>query len=166
MAVDQTLFESIHTRIGTQRTHQLGEVTGVLIRRYARAIGETDPIHYDTAYARRQGYADVVAPANLVTAVSVWDEGPPTEDLREDGTPAAALEDLAPDGVRVMGGGEDMEFHRPITAGTTVEERSTMTDVELRAGRSGPVIVVSYRHEFTDAAGRLLVTTTRKLLLR
>lgn len=166
MAVDQALLETIRTRIGSERTHQLGEVSGVLIRRYARAIGESDPIHFDTAHARRQGYADVVAPPNLVTAVSVWDEGPPAGDLRADGTPADALEDLPTEGVRVMGGGEDMEFHRPITAGTVIEERSMMTDVELREGRSGPVIVITYRHEFSDPDGRLLVTTTRKLLLR
>jgi len=166
MAVDQTLLQTIRASIGSQSTHVLGEITPVLIRRYARAIGESNPLYYDAAFAQSQGYADIVAPPNLVTAVSVWDEGPSTDELRVDGTPAAALEDVPTEGVRVMGGGEDMEFHAPITAGTRVEERSTLIDAELRDGRSGPVIVVTHRHEFLDSHGHLLVTTTRKLLLR
>jgi len=32
------------------------------IREYARAVGETNPLHLDVEHAREQGYRDVVAP--------------------------------------------------------------------------------------------------------
>jgi acyl dehydratase len=32
------------------------------IREYARAVGETNPLHHDVDHAREQGYKDVVAP--------------------------------------------------------------------------------------------------------
>ncbi len=167
MPVDDALLGSIRTRVGVATTRSLGTVTDVMIRRYARAIGESNPLYYDAEYARSRGYADVVAPPNLVTAVSVWDEGDDTADLRTDGTPAEIhLHGLPTSGVRVMGGGEDMEFHAPITAGTTLEERSTLIDAELREGRSGPVIVVRYRDDYRDDQGRLFVTSTRKVLVR
>lgn len=167
MPVDEALLESIRTSIGTETTHSLGVVTALTIRRYARAIGESNPLYYDAEYARSRGHADIVAPPNLVTAISSWDEGPAAADLRTDGTPTTVqLQGLPTGGVRVMGGGEDMAFHAPITAGTTVVERSTMIDAELRQGRSGQFIVVSYRHEFVDDDGHPLVTSTRKVLLR
>ncbi|MGF6889367.1 acyl dehydratase [Nocardia sp. GAS34] len=167
MPVDEELLESIRTSIGTEITHSIGPITGLMIRRYARAIGETNPMYYDTEFARSRGHADIVAPPNLVTAVSCWDEGPAEEDLRTDGVPKdVQLDGLPTSGVRVMGGGEDMEFHAPITAGTTVVERSTMIDAELRQGRKGQFIVVSYRHEFVDEVGKPLLTSTRKVLLR
>ncbi|WP_131737967.1 FAS1-like dehydratase domain-containing protein [Actinomadura roseirufa] len=167
MPVDETLLDSIRTGIGSERTHSLGEITALTIRRYARAIGESNPLYYDSEFARARGHADIVAPPNLVTAVSSWDEGPAAADLRADGTPKALqLEGLPTSGVRVMGGGEDMEFHNPITAGTAVVERTTMIDAELVQGRKGPFIVVRYRHEFVNDDGLPLVTSTRKVLLR
>lgn len=167
MPVDERLLASIRTRIGSGTTHSLGPVTALMIRRYARAIGESNPLYHDTEFARGRGHADIVAPPNLVTAITCWDEGPAAEDLRADGTPKELqLEGLPTSGVRVMGGGEDMEFHTPITAGTTVLERSTMIDAELREGRKGRFIVVRYRHEFVDDDGLPLVTSTRKVLLR
>ncbi|WP_327152017.1 MaoC family dehydratase [Nocardia sp. NBC_01329] len=167
MPVDEALLESIRTSIGIEISHSIGPITALMIRRYARAIGETNPLYYDTEYARSRGHADIVAPPNLVTAVSRWDEGPAEQDLREDGVPKEVqLEGLPTSGVRVMGGGEDMEFHVPITAGTTIVERSTMISAELLEGRKGQFIVVSYRHEFIDEAGKKLLTSTRKVLLR
>ncbi|MFC4048074.1 MaoC family dehydratase N-terminal domain-containing protein [Actinomadura syzygii] len=167
MPVDETLLDSIRTNAGSETVHSLGPVTALTIRRYARAIGESNPLYLDTEFARARGYAEIVAPPNLVTAITCWDEGPAAEGLREDGTPLVMqLEGLPTSGVRVMGGGEDMEFHAPITAGTTVVERSTMLDAELRQGRTGPFIVVRYRHEFVDGDGVLLVTSTRKVLVR
>ncbi|MDL4775253.1 FAS1-like dehydratase domain-containing protein [Actinomadura xylanilytica] len=167
MPVDETLLDSVRTKIGSETTHSLGAVTALMIRRYARAIGESNPLYHDTEFARSRGHADIVAPPNLVTAITCWDEGPAAEDLRTDGTPKALqLEGIPTSGVRVMGGGEDMEFHAPITAGTTVVERSTMIDAELLQGRKGPFIVVRYRHEFIGDDELPLVTSTRKVLLR
>lgn len=167
MPVDEALLDDIRSQSGVAVTRNLGTVTAVLIRRYARAIGESDPLYYDADFARGRGHADVVAPPNLVTAVSVWDEGDATDDLRADGTPAEIhLHGLPTSGIRVMGGGEDMEFHAPVTAGTTLIERSTLVDAELREGRSGPLIVVRYRDEYLDGQGRVYVTTTRKVLVR
>ncbi|MBO9524101.1 MAG: MaoC family dehydratase N-terminal domain-containing protein [Nocardioidaceae bacterium] len=166
MTVDESVLASIRTQVGVETSHDLGQITAVMIRRYARAIGETNPLYYDTDVARAHGHADIVAPPNFVTAVSVWDEGPPEEGLRSDGVPLSALESLPAQGVRVMGGGEDMEFHAPITAGTSVVERTAMLDAELVQGSKGAFIVVRYRHEFVDQDGRLLLTSTRKVLLR
>ena len=167
MPIDEELLESVRSGVGSEVTHSLGVITGLMIRRYARAVGETNRLYYDTDYARSCGYAEVIAPPNMVTAVSCWDEGATEEDLRVDGVPKnVQLLGLPTSGVRVMGGGEEMEFHAPITAGTTVVERSTLVDAELRQGRNGQFIVVSYRHEFVDEVGKALLTSTRKVLLR
>lgn len=167
MPIDEALLNSIRSQAGVAVTRSLGTVTAVLIRRYARAIGESNPLYYDAEYARGHGYADVVAPPNMVTAVSIWDEGDATDNLRTDGTPAEIhLHGLPATGVRVMGGGEDMEFHAPVTAGTTLQEHSTLIDAELHEGHSGPLIVVRYRDDYLDDHGRGYVTTTRKVLVR
>ena len=57
------------------------------IGRYAMTIGAADPSHYDAAAARSAGYADVVAPPNLLAAMVEWGVGTPETELGADGTP-------------------------------------------------------------------------------
>jgi hypothetical protein len=40
-------------------------------------IGAADPSHYDPAAARSAGYADVVAPPNMLAAIVEWGVGTP-----------------------------------------------------------------------------------------
>jgi hypothetical protein len=50
----------------------LGTLDRVSIGRYALTIGATDPAHYDPAAALAAGYADVVAPPNMLAATAEW----------------------------------------------------------------------------------------------
>ena len=61
------------------------------VREYARAVGETNPLHLDVEAARAAGYADVVAPPMFAVVYSAPAVGPPIFDpeieleLRDDG---------------------------------------------------------------------------------
>jgi acyl dehydratase len=50
------------------------------IKEYARAVGETDPLHLDVEAARAGGYADVVAPPMFAVVYSAPAVGPPIFD--------------------------------------------------------------------------------------
>src|SRR6202166_2813808 len=50
------------------------------IREYARAVGETNPVHLDVEAARAAGYADVVAPPMFAVVYSAPSVGPPIFD--------------------------------------------------------------------------------------
>jgi acyl dehydratase len=167
LAIHPETVAALEERVGDRHRRELGTVTALLIRRYARAVGEDNPLYYDAEHARTHGYRDVIAPPNLVTGVIVWDEGPEEQDLRRDGTPPGVLADLPhAEGLRVMGGGEEMVFHAPITAGTVVYERTTLVDVAVRDTKSGPMGVLTYEDVYEDADGNAFVTTTRTGLAR
>ena len=68
--------------------------------------------------------------------------------------------DLGPDGHARKGGflppvplprrmwaGSQFEFHHPLRVGDAVERRSTIADVSVKAGRTGPLVFVKVRHE-------------------
>jgi len=50
------------------------------IREYARAVGETNPVHLDVEAARVAGYADLVAPPMFAVVFSAPSVGPPIFD--------------------------------------------------------------------------------------
>src|SRR6185503_18834866 len=121
------------------------------IGRYALTIGAADPIHYDRETARAAGYADVVAPPNLLAAVVEWGVGTPERDLQPDGTPCDGDMPLGDGlGLRVMGAGEEMELVNPVTAGTELVLETTLEAVTPKKTRSGPCVFVTTINTFTS----------------
>lgn len=168
MAVDGSLAESLRSRIGQTTTENLGVLSETLIRRYARAVGDDNPLYHDAEYARRAGMPGLVAPPNLIPSIVCWTEGAGYDALRADGTEAGEhLPGVPSAGVRVMGGGEEMEFHAPACAGTELELQTTLTEVEEKTTRSGgQMIILRYRNLYTGSGGDPIITTYRTVLLR
>ncbi|MGB8179866.1 MAG: MaoC family dehydratase N-terminal domain-containing protein [Acidimicrobiales bacterium] len=167
MAVDDALRASLNEEVGVEHVESLGEISATLTRRYAAAVGERDPLYHDAQYAQSLGYANVVAPLNFLPGVICWTEGAPYDRLREDGTEADThLPGVPAKGVRVMGGGEEMHFTRPVVAGTVVTRRTVLLDVADRESRQGTMLVARYADLYVDEGGDELLRSVRTVLLR
>jgi N-terminal half of MaoC dehydratase len=145
----------------------LGTLDRVSIGRYALAIGAVDPVHYDPAAARSAGYADVVAPPNMLAAMVEWGIGTPEAKLQPDGTPLDGEMPLGDDlGLRVMGAGEEMELVNLVVAGTEVVLEATLEAVTPKLARSGPCVFVTTLNTFSSAGGAILNRNRRTVVLR
>jgi N-terminal half of MaoC dehydratase len=145
----------------------LGAVDRVSIGRYALTIGAAGQAHYDSATARSAGYADVVAPPNMLAATVEWGIGTPEAQLKPDGLPVDGEIPLGDDlGLRVMGAGEELELVNPVTAGTEIVLETTLEAVTPKQTRSGPCVFVTAVHTFTSAEGAVLNRNRRTLVLR
>jgi acyl dehydratase len=166
VAVDAALARTMRSRIGATERESLGTLTESLIRRYARAVEDDNPLYHDAEYARSLGLSGVMAPPNLVPSVVSWTEGASSEHLRPDGTEVGThLPGLPTSGVRVMGGGEEMWFHRPACAGMDLHLETRLESVEEREGKTGPMLILCYHNSYTDRHGNPVVTTYRTVLL-
>jgi acyl dehydratase len=162
--VDEALTERLRATIGTATRTELGEVTALLIRRYARAIGERNALYLDEGYARAAGYPGLVAPPNMLNSIVEWAEGADYDQLRDDGTSAEEIPGLS--GVKFMGGGERMEFHAPVVAGDRISLHSKLIQVDGRQTKSGLMVVLHYRNVYEKHAGLPVMTCTRTILVR
>ena len=128
-------------------------------QRYARAVGDLDPIYFDEDAARAAGYAGLVAPPTFVGHAVV--EGATLEDLREDGLwidrSGGPRVRLAVG--RTMFGGEEWEFHRPVLVGDTVTAQRRLGAVEEKDGRSGPFVLLHYETTFTNQHGEVVAVS-------
>jgi 3-methylfumaryl-CoA hydratase len=84
--------------------------------------------------------------------------------------PAVRQSELAPDGHPKRGGflppvplprrmwaGARFEFQQPLRIGESIIRKSTIADVSMKEGRSGPLIFVLVRHDIAGPAGLALV---------
>jgi acyl dehydratase len=94
------------------------------IKEYARAVGETNPVHLDVEAARAAGYSDVVAPPMFAVVYSAPAMGPTIFD------PEIEL-NLA----MMVHGGQEFEWGPVVVAGDEIATTVTVKDISERDGR-------------------------------
>jgi acyl dehydratase len=166
LSVTEELIASIRGHIGDTSPSVSGTITHLMAQRYARAIGETNPLYVDREFARSRGYADVLVPPNFLPSYMDWTDGGDAGELRLDGTPPGEMEWIPLEGVRLMGGGEEMVFHEPLVAGTEVVLTSSLDDVSGRESKSGLMLILRIRNSYTTTEGAPIMTATRTVLGR
>ena len=121
------------------------------IAEYARATGETDPLHLDFAAARAAGYADVVAPpmfAVVYQARSV----------------AEAMFDpeLEIDFARLVHGEQAFAWHRLVVAGDELSTTLTVADISEKM----EILFYAFATESVDERGDVVCAGTWTNIVR
>ena len=135
--------------IGRKSVRQYA-VTARDIRRFAQAIGESNPVHLDEAAARAAGHATIVAPPLFCQAMTFEDL--PIDQLPADGSPAELAVPLPAE--RTVGGGSEYRIHRLVHSGEVVTVTTTLREITVKSGKSGPLYLVVVETEFADATGQ------------
>jgi acyl dehydratase len=121
------------------------------VREYAYAVGETNPLHLDVAAARAAGYADVVAPPMFAVVYSAPAVAPGLFD------PEVGI-----DFARMVHGGQEFRWERPVVAGEEITTRATVKSIEERDGRGFFV----FETTSTDENGATVCTGTWTNIVR
>jgi acyl dehydratase len=141
----------------------LGRVDAIAFQRYAVAVGDMNAIYFDDAAARAAGYPGIVAPPNYLTAVVEWGAGPTEAEMREDGNDerniAKQLSGLSAEqlqGLRMMGGGQEIEFGQYVHPGDVVKYRRRLVEIYERDSKIGVLTFAVHESVYTNQDGALL----------
>jgi acyl dehydratase len=93
------------------------------VREFASAVGEENPLHHDPDAAREAGYADVVAPPMFAVVFGGRAMGPALFD------PEVGI-----DFARMVHGGQEFVWGRPVVAGDEIATEVEVKDVAERGG--------------------------------
>lgn len=114
--------------------------TGML-RLFAHAIGETNPIYTDEAAARGAGYASLPMPLTYPFCLGKFIDDP-----------SDTLHLFGLDHSNIFHGEQEFHYYTIVNAGDTLTGQKTVTDVYDRSNGALEFIVVTT--EFKDIAGR------------
>ena len=62
---ESIITEEMRKSIGVESEPSIVEVEKEPIRRFAAAMGNPNPLHYDEEYAKKMGYRSIVAPPGI-----------------------------------------------------------------------------------------------------
>lgn len=94
------------------------------IREYARAVGETNPLHLDVEAARAAGYADVVAPPMFAVVYSAPAVGPGIFDP-----------EIGINFAMMVHGSQEFSWGKPVVAGDEITTTASVKDISERDGK-------------------------------
>ena len=128
-------------KAGEPRTY---DVERGAIRRFAEAIGDSNPLFNDEAKARASSFGGMIAPPTFCRSL-----GSPIPDVKLDALGAS---------FRGLDGGSDWEYFHPIRPGDRITVQTRLADLKESEGRLGPMVFITMETSYTNQFGQVCAT--------
>ncbi|MEE8398334.1 MAG: MaoC family dehydratase N-terminal domain-containing protein [Desulfobacterales bacterium] len=156
------LPEEVTRFIGKKGPPSVFVVEKEAIRRFADAVDDPNPLYWDDDYAKESRHGSILAPPGFISAP--WFSGRPRKWGRKgEGAPdetAGARPAIAKAGFgRILDGGIEYEFTKPVKAGDTITSQSTITDITVREGSTGKMVFMTTETTYTNQDGEVIATS-------
>ena len=151
------LPEEITKFIGQGSGTSIFKVEKEVIRRFADAVDDSNPLYWDEDYAKRSRYGSIIAPPGFIS--SPWFSSRPTKWPKRGATTAKGTADLrlalAKAGFgRILDGGMEYEFFGPVRAGDTLTTTAKIKDIIGREGSTGKMAFLITETTYTNQNGK------------
>jgi len=149
MAQESVITDEMRSRIGVESEPSTFVIEKEPIRRWAESIGNSNPLYHDEEYAKKSRYGEIIAPPGFIGNYAFPIKG---------GSPSARLQGPF---WRVLNGGNEYEFIKPVHAGDVLTATTKLVDLNERQGRPGIGRMLFQVSETTyrDQNGEVVVKT-------
>lgn len=148
-----------------------------MLRRFAQAIMDRDPLYYDEAHARGTRYARLVAPplypvhafrppADAPDPLVSVQQNPDADGTEGNDGMLFGLEPIQSPFKRLLNGGNEIEFFRCLAVGERCVAQARYAGVALKEGKSGQMLMVDVETEFRTEEGEVLLVNRQTLIWR
>ena len=114
-------IERLKDEVGVEWEPGVYEIEKGMIRRFARAIDDPNPLWQDEEYARTSQFGGIIAPPTLILPIGL-------ELIQE------KMTTLMP-GVSRLHGGTELEYYQPVRPGDTLSVSGKIVDMREREGK-------------------------------
>lgn len=162
-AIATLLTDELRGWIGREVSYVAPEAIGrASIRYFALALGDDNPLYIDDAYARATGHSSIIAPPTFVCETCQYAHRAPDCDGYIGHT-----WDLPIEGCRMVRGGHEYEFFRPLVADDRISVTWRLEDIsEHRSSRGGSMLIVISTASYSNQHGEPLARHRETLIFQ
>jgi acyl dehydratase len=135
--------------IGKSTPPRVVEIEKSQIRRFAAAVGEDSPVHFDEVVAKAAGYPSIVGTPTFAASLI---------------QPDAFLDELGWDPGAVMHRSEEYEYYKPLCAGDVVTVTHNVADLYDKDSGQGSIIFLIVETRANDKRGKPVFKGRRTLV--
>jgi acyl dehydratase len=137
--------------IGVESEAVVYEIEKGAVRKFARAIGDPNPLFQDEEYAKKSPYGGIIAPPTFPAML----RNPALADqVMNFDTPLKGM----------LNGGNELEYFQPIRVGDTISVTAKLTDIKERAGKMGRMLFFFAEITYTNQRGEVAVKGRQTLI--
>lgn len=122
------------------------------IKRFARAIGDENPLFTDAAAAKKTRHKGLIAPPTFATIFGFESPG--------------VRGDLGYDRAKLVHGEQEYEYFRPLKPGDRITVQSRIADIYEKQGRAGTMAFIVTEMTGVDQRGRKVFTARSTAIIR
>lgn len=157
------MTDALRAMVGEECVYPAQEEIGrAMIRYFAIAVGDPNPLYVDDAYARAHGHPSRIAPPTFIVESGQYAGNAPNA--------AGYLPhewDFPVEDMRTIRGGQDYEFFRPVLPDDEISATYALESIEEKSSRDGrgqlmAVSLATYR----DAHGATVATNREIFFLQ
>jgi len=129
MAVSEEIINKLENQIGVEGQPLSFEIEKGMIKRFARAVGDLNPLWQDADYAAKTGYGGIVAPPNFILTLGF----------------GGILRDFIDDPeITVLHGSTELASYQVIRPGDVITATSKIINIRDRQGEMGKMLFVTF----------------------
>jgi len=128
MEEGSVITEEMRAAVGVESEPSFYEIEKEPIRRWAEAIGDSNPLYHDEEYAQKKGYRSIITPPAFVGQYAF-----PVKAGTSRRYFATSL-------TRNLNGGNEYELFAPAQAGDTLVATSKLAEIFERKGKFGTML--------------------------
>ena len=153
------LPEEVTRFIGKKGHPSVFVVEREAIRRFADSVDDPNPLYWDEEYAEKSKYRSIIAPPGFISAP--WFSGRPRKwgqrgETAPDETSGVRAAIVKAGFGRILDGGIEYEFFKPVKAGDTITSQSVIADITVREGRAGKMAFLTTETTYTNQDGEVV----------
>ncbi len=142
MAEGSDLLKALSKAVGVESPAAAYDIEMGHIKRFAEAIGDSNPLFTNDVQARRTSFGGIVAPPTF---------------LRTCGSQPPPLDNYAAVPYkRILDGGSDWDYFDPVRPGDRITVTSRYSNFAERPGRLGPMLFVSSETTYKNQFGQVV----------
>jgi hydroxyacyl-ACP dehydratase HTD2-like protein with hotdog domain len=153
---ESLITDEMRAVVGKEAEPLIVEVDKTAIRWFARAVGHTDLVFYDEAYAKSKGHRSIICPPGFL-GHAIHTPQNPTNIIGN-----SVKRTPMPPGIKVtrlLNGGTEFEYYgEDICAGDVLKSVGKITDLRERTGSLGKMLIMQSESNFFNQKGKLVAT--------
>lgn len=123
------LAEELKSQVGVDWPPLVYEIEKGMIRRFAQAVGDPNPLWQDEEYASRSSFSGIIAPPTFLLILGF---GQILQTLTSDSS------------LTVLHGSTELECHQPVRPGDVITVTTKIANVRERPGKMGKMLFVTF----------------------
>lgn len=147
---EQINIDEMKKAIGTQSEPSTIEIEKGMIKKFAEAIEDPNPLWQDEQHAKKARHGGIVAPPGLLMAVMMVGQGSPMP--------------FKPPMPRILDGGGEWEYFKPIRPGDVLTVVGKLYDIREREGRMGKMLFIVSETTWTNQNNELVARSLGTLI--